>query len=374
LGLDKLTVSWYTVTGTVTGSGTGHIVIGWVSMGRVTIRDVATAAGVSRQTVSRVLNDKPDVAKETRKRVLEVIDQLGYRPSSLARSLSHGRSYTLGVVTYGLQYFGPAHTLVGIERQANEMGYRLHWSMVKRPAESGVEALHDMLSYRVDGIIWAVSEIGDNRHWVEREICDLDVPVVFHDTRPCPGLSVVNVDNHLGGYLATKHLLDQGYQRIGLITGPLDWWAASERQAGWQQALEEAGLGPEKDLVVEGTWSAASGERGLHRLLEQRPDMDALFTCNDQMALGALKATRMRDLAVPQDLAIVGYDDISEAPFFSPPLSTIRQDLHELGRRGVQELVRLIDARQRELPDVEPKTISLQPELVTRESSAVRNQ
>jgi len=142
-------------------------------MGKVTIRDVAAAASVSRQTVSRVLNNKPDVAKETRQRVLEVIEELGYRPSSIARSLTQGRSYTLGVVSYGLQYFGPSHTLVGIEHQANEMGYTLHLSLVQQPAKSGVQILHDMLSYHVDGIIWAVSEIGDNRDWAEREIFDL---------------------------------------------------------------------------------------------------------------------------------------------------------------------------------------------------------
>jgi LacI family transcriptional regulator len=340
-------------------------------MGKVTIRDVAAAAGVSRQTVSRVLNDKPDVARETRRRILEVIEELGYRPSTLARSLSHGRSYTLGIVTYGLQYFGPAHTLVGIEHQANEMGYRLHLGMVERPAESGVRVLHDMLSYRVDGVIWAVSEIGNNRDWAEREICNLDVPVVFLDMRPCPNLSVVNIDNRSGGYLATKHLLDQGYRRIGLITGPLDWWAASERKSGWQQALDEAGLNPEQNLAVEGTWSAASGERGLRRLLEQCPDVDAVFACNDQMALGALKAAREMSLQVPEDLALVGYDDVPEASYFSPPLSTIRQDLDELGRCAVKELGRLIEAKHQEQTDIEPATIHLQPELIVRESSVI---
>jgi LacI family transcriptional regulator len=340
-------------------------------MGKVTIRDVAAAAGVSRQTVSRVLNKKPDVAKETRQRVLEVIDRLDYRPSSIARSLTQGRSYTLGVVSYGLQYFGPSHTLVGIEHQANEMGYTLHLSLVQQPATSGVQILHDMLSYHVDGIIWAVSEIGNNRDWTEHEICHLDVPVVFLDTRPCPGLSVVNIDNRRGGYLATKHLLDQGYQRIGLITGPLDWWSAQQRKSGWQDALEEAGAVVEDRLIVEGTWSAASGERGLRRLLEQHPDVDAVFACNDQMALGALKMTREMSLQVPEDLAIVGYDDVPEAPFFSPPLSTVRQDLHELGRCAVQELGRLVEVKQQELPDVQSKTIVLQPELIVRESSVV---
>jgi LacI family transcriptional regulator len=338
-------------------------------MEKVTIRDVAAAAGVSRQTVSRVLNDRPDVARETRRRILEVIDELGYRPSSIARSLTQGRSYTLGVVSYGVQYFGPSHTLVGIEHQANEMGYTLHLSLVQKPAESGVKFLHDMLSYHVDGIIWAVSEIGNNRDWAEREICNLNVPVVFLDMRPCPNLSVVNIDNRNGGYLATKHLLDQGYRQIGLITGPLDWWSAQQRKSGWQDAIKQAGRPIEETLIVEGTWSAASGERGLRRLLKRRPDVDAVFACNDQMALGALKTTRELSLQVPEDLALVGYDDVPEAPFFSPPLSTVRQDLDQLGRCAVQELGRQIEAKLQEQEDIQPETILLQPELIVRESS-----
>jgi LacI family transcriptional regulator len=340
-------------------------------MAKVTIRDVAAAAGVSRQTVSRVLNDRPDVAKETRQRVLDVIGQLGYRPSSLARSLTQGRSYTLGVVSYGVQYFGPSHTLAGIEGQASEMGYTLHLNLVDNPSESGIPVLHDMLSYQVDGILWAVSEIGDNRAWAEQEICQLNVPVVFLDMRPCPNLSVVNIDNRTGGFLATGHLLDQGYRHVGLITGPSNWWSAQQRKAGWQDALEEADLAPDESLVVEGTWSPASGERGLRQLLEQHPDVDALFASNDQMALGALKTTRELGKRVPEDLAIVGFDNVPEAPYFSPPLSTVRQDLDGLGRSAVKELGRLIEARQQEDAEIEPRTITLRPELIVRESSQV---
>jgi LacI family transcriptional regulator len=340
-------------------------------MRKATIRDVAAAAGVSRQTVSRVLNDKPDVAKQTRQRVLEVIQELGYRPSSIARSLTQGRSCTLGIVSYGVQYFGPSHTLAGIEHQANEMGYRLHLSLVRHPSDSGVRILHDLLSYHVDGIIWAVSEIGNNRDWAEQEICQLGVPVVFLDMRPCPNLSVVNIDNRQGGYIATKHLLDQGHESVGLITGPLDWWSAQQRKAGWQAALVEAGRPVEDSLVVEGRWSAASGERGLHRLLEQRPAVTALFACNDQMALGALKALRQLGRRVPEDLAVVGFDDAPEAAFFCPPLSTMRQDLNELGRASIRELGRLIEAKLQDDDQVEPRTILLQPELVVRESSVV---
>jgi LacI family transcriptional regulator len=270
-----------------------------------------------------------------------------------------------------VQYFGPSHTLAGIERQASEMGYTLHLSLVDNPSESGIQVLHDMLSYQVDGILWAVSEIGNNRAWAEQEICQLSVPVVFLDMRPCPNLSVVNIDNRTGGFLATKHLLDQGYRHVGLITGPSKWWSAQQRKAGWRDALEEAGLSPEESLVVEGTWSPASGERGLRQLLARRPDVDALFASNDQMALGALKTTRELGKRVPQDLAIVGFDNVPEAPYFSPPLSTVRQDLDEWGRGAVRELGRIIEARQQGDAEIDPRTITFRPELIVRESSRV---
>ena len=340
-------------------------------MSRTTIRDVAAVAGVSYQTVSRVLNNKPDVAEETRQRVLEVIEQLGYQPSSIARSLTQGRSYTLGVVSYGVEFYGPANTLSGIEHQANELGYTLLLSLMRHPETSGVQVLRDMLSYYVDGIVWAVSGIGDSREWTEKEMSHLSIPVVLLDMPPSPHLSIVNVDSRRGGYMATRHLLDQGYQTIGLIAGPLDWWAARQRKLGWQEALEEAGLAIEDSLVVEGTWSAASGERGLGRLLEQHPSVDAVFASNDQMALGVLKAARETGRRVPEDLAVVGFDDIPEAAFFCPPLSTVRQDLDELGRCAVRELGRMIEARQRGEAAVDPISISLQPELIVRESSNV---
>jgi DNA-binding LacI/PurR family transcriptional regulator len=341
-------------------------------MGKTTIRDVAAAAGVSRQTISRVLNDKPDVAEETRQRVLEVIERLGYRPSIIARSLTQGRSCTLGVVSYGVQYFGPSHTLAGIEQEANELGYTLLLSLTRQPEMSGAPFLRDMLSYHVDGVIWAVSEIGSNRDWVIEELSQLPVPVVFLDTHPYSNLSVVNVDNRAGGYLATTHLVAEGYRQIGLIAGPLNWWSARERKLGWEGALKEADLTADDSLVVEGTWSAASGERALHRLLEQHPAVQAVFACNDQMALGALKAARKLERRIPEDLAVVGFDDVPESRFFHPPLSTVRQDLGELGRCAVRELHRVIEGRRQHRGDSEPRTIVLQPELVIRESSVVQ--
>ena len=337
---------------------------------RVTIKQVAKEAGVSTQTVSRVINHRPDVAPETRRRVLQVIDRLGYRPSNIARSLIQGRSYTLGVVGYGLEYFGPSRTLSGIERQANELGYSLLLSLIRQPEKNDVEQiLRELLSRYVDGIVWAVPEIGNNRDWTQQEIAQLSVPIVFLSTQPHSNQSVVAVDNRSGGRMATQHLLDQGYQNIGLITGPLDWWEARQRHLGWQDALKEVAV--ENNLVAKGDWAAESGERGLRQLLEQRPDIDAVFVCNDQMALGALQAARQMGVRVPEDLALVGFDDIPESAYFYPPLSTVRQDMVELGRRAVRELGRMIEASQQGKAVVAPKAILLQPQLIIRESSVV---
>lgn len=335
---------------------------------RVTIRQVAKESGVSTQTVSRVINHHPNVALETRRRVLQVIDRLGYQPSSIARSLIQGYSGTLGVVGYGLEYFGPSRTLSGVEQQANELGYSLLLSLMRQPEKNDVEqVLRDMFSRYVDGIIWAMPEIGNNRAWIRQGTPQLSVPIVFLSMQPHPNLSVVAVDNRRGGRMATEHLLDQGYQTIGLITGPLDWWEARQRQLGWQDALKE--VITEDHLVVEGDWTAESGERGLRQLLEQCPDMDAVFVCNDQMALGVLQAARQMGIRVPEDLALVGFDDTPESAYFYPPLSTVRQDMVELGRCAVRELGCMIEASQQGRAVVESKAILLQPQLVIRESS-----
>ena len=337
---------------------------------RLTMREVAEQAGVSTQTVSRVLNHRPDVAPETRQRVRQIIDRLGYQANNVARSLVQGRSFTLGVVAWGLEYFGPSRTLSGVEQEASDLGYVLLLSLIRQPGNGDVvQLLRDVLARQVDGIVWAVPEIGSNRDWIRKESSRLPVPVVFLSMRPQPDLSVAAVDNRAGGRMATKHLLDVGYENVGLITGPLTWWEARQRQSGWQDALQEAGIATEDNLVVEGDWQAASGERGLRQLLEQRPDLDAVFISNDQMALGALQAARKLGVRVPEDLALVGFDDVPESVYFLPPLSTVRQDMVELGRCAVRELARTIEATQQGQADVEPNTILLEPELIVRESS-----
>ena len=339
-------------------------------MPRTTIADVARTAGVSKATVSRVLAGQTRyVREETRQRVLQAVDALGYHPSNAARSLKSKRSFTLGIVGYGLEYFGPACTLSGIEQEASKLGYTILLHLVRQPETNNVEQLLTKMGSRyVDGIIWAVPEIGGNRAWLENKPPSLSVPIVFLSMEPQPDQFVVAVDNYSGGLSATRHLIAQGCRNIGLITGPLDWWEARQRKLGWQKALEGVGLPPKDGLFVEGNWSTASGERGLSQLLNKHPEIDGVFACNDRMALGALKAARELGRRVPQDLAMVGFDDTQDSAYFHPSLSTVRQDITELGRRAVRELGMEIQASQSGDPPT-PKTVLLQPELIVRESS-----
>ena len=339
---------------------------------KTTIKHVAQEAGVSTQTVSRVINQRPDVAPETRSRVQGVIDRLGYQPSYVARSLIQGRSFTLGVVAYGLDYFGPSRTLSGIEKQANELGFTLLLSLIRQPdptEHTPKRLLRDMLARHVDGIIWAVPDIGTNRAWIEKEIPGLPVPVVFLSMEPRQGLSVVAIDNQYGGCLATEHLLAHGYHKVGHVTGPLDWWEARQRQLGWQDALENAGMEVEGDLIAVGNWSAESGMRGLRHLLEQHPNVEAVFFGNDQMALGGIRAAHQLGLRIPEDVAIIGFDDIPESAYFCPPLSTVRQPIFDLGAHAVRELTRRIEASQLGDVGVQPRASLIKPQLVIRESS-----
>jgi LacI family transcriptional regulator len=339
-------------------------------MPRTTIADVARAADVSKATVSRVLAGQTKYVREvTRQRVLKAIDELEYHPSNAARSLKSKRSFTLGIVGYGLEYFGPSCTLSGIEQEASELGYTILLNLIRQPETNNVKLLfREMLSRYVDGIIWAVPEIGQNRAWMGRKDHQLSVPIVFLSMEPQLDQFVVAVDNYSGGLLATRHLITQGCQNIGLITGPLDWWEARQRKRGWQEALESVGLPTRDGFIAEGNWLAASGERGLAQILARHPEIDSVFACNDRMALGALKTARQLGRRVPEDLAIVGFDDTPDAAYYYPPLSTVRQDMVELGRRAVRELGKVIRAAQSDNPAT-PETTLLQPELIVRKSS-----
>jgi LacI family transcriptional regulator len=336
----------------------------------VTLLDVARLAGVSTKTVSRVVNNQGEISHTTRQRVQAAIAQLGYRPNILARSLVNRRSNTLAVVAWGIDYYGPSRTVVGIEQQSDEFGYSLFLNLVARPDDADVDHLLDeLITRRVDGIIWAAPEVGDNRSWLGPAILAQLPPIVFLSMAPRPDLSIVAVKNRAGAVEAVQHLLDQGRRRIGQIAGPLAWWEARERYAGWEEALTRAGLPVGPSLSVQGDWSAASGDRALRALLAQAPGLDAIFVGSDQMALGALGAAHSLGRRVPDDLAFVGFDDIPESAFFWPPLTTVRQPLIDAGRIAVRTLHQIIDDEWQQRDGPSPTMTLIEPELVIRASS-----
>jgi LacI family transcriptional regulator len=341
--------------------------------GRATIKEVAFAAGVSTQTVSRVINNRPDVSPETRKRVQTIIDQLSYQPSALARSLISQRSYTLGVVTAGLRLLGPSRTLSGITQAAEGAGYSLLLKELSNfDVNNIVPIIQTLISHHVDGIIWAVPEVGENRNWVNQLSLDIEIPIVYLTMKSKEQISVVSINNYLGGQMAVSHLLEQGYHHVGHLTGPLDWWEARERKAAWNDVLKDAKLEVKDEHWVEGNWSSASGALAIEKLLTQYPEIDAVFVANDQMALSVMQFACRNGLQIPDDLGVVGFDDIPESEYFWPPLTTIRQDQYNVGEVAVEEIIKIIETNWNEQKQVQPKSIMLTPALVVRQSSVRR--
>lgn len=337
-----------------------------------TLRDVAELSGVSVKTVSRVVNNQENIAAATQARVRAALKELDYRPNILARSLIHQRSNTLAVVAWGMDYFGPSRAVVGIEQQAHTLGYSLFLSLIGEPRlDDRDRILGPLIDRRVDGIIWAVPEVGDNRAWLmSADLAQLP-PIIFLFNEPRPGVATAIGDNRGGAREATQHLLDQGRRKIGIITGPLATWEARERYAGWQQALSQVGQTPSRAWVAEGEWSAESGAAGMRQLFEATPDLDAVYACSDQIALGALGMATRLGRQVPRDLAIVGYDNSPESAFFMPPLTTVDQQLNAMGRAAVQMLVEMIEARRSGGP-LEPAPVRvIAPELIVRASSVL---
>lgn len=336
----------------------------------VTLQDVAALAGVSIKTVSRVVNNQGEISEATRQRVQAAIDELGYRPNVLARSLVHRRTDTLAVVAWGIEYFGPSRTMVGIEQQSDELGYSLFLNLVGQPDDISYERILDtLLARRVDGVVWAVPEVGDNRKWITPGLLERFPPIVFLSMQSQPGLTIAAVNNVSGARQATQHLIDQGRRKIAIIMGPKPWWEARERFAGWKSTLEEAGLSISPSLIAESYWSAAGGERAMQQLLKQVPDIDAVFASSDQIALGALGAIHQSGRRVPEDLAVVGFDNTPDSAFYWPPLTTVYQKLVNVGHIAVQSLHQIIELRRRQKGYAEAATTVIEPELIVRASS-----
>ncbi|HYO35904.1 MAG TPA: LacI family DNA-binding transcriptional regulator [Geodermatophilus sp.] len=301
--------------------------------------DVAALAGVSQQTVSRVVNGSPHVAPRTRERVEQAIAQLGYRPNLAARALVTGCSRTIGLVAVHVSHHGPAQTLIGLEKAAREAGYSLAVSILDDATAAAVrEAVARLVSHRVDAVV-ALSTYDD----AARAIGGLDTPVplvtvqVAGQVAGGRGRPAVSVDQEAGARLATRHLLSLGHRTVHHVTGPEGSQEACGRTAGWRAVLAAAGA--PVPALLRGDWTASSGHaagRELGGRIHRGEEVTAVFLANDQMALGLLAALHEEGLSVPGDVSVVGFDDLPEAPYLVPPLTTVRQDFAELGRRGVQ--------------------------------------
>ncbi len=296
--------------------------------------DVAGLAGVSHQTVSRVIADHPNVRPRTRARVLAAIEELGYLPNTAARALATGRSKTLGVVSLNSTLFGPASTLYSIEEAAKLAGYFVTVASVRSLDRMSLrEATARLIGQAVDGlvVIAPLASAADALRDLPK-----DTAIVAVDGDPDAHDAVVGVDQVTGARIATQHLLAAGHRTVWHIAGPQDWLDARGRIAGWQEALEQAGA--EVPPLLNGDWSARSGYQA-GQVLARMPDVTAVFAGNDQMALGLLRALNERGRQVPSDISVVGFDDIPEAAYYTPPLTTVRQDFDAVGRRSLHMLI-----------------------------------
>ena len=319
--------------------------------------DVAELAGVSVMTVSRVINSSAPVSENTRQRVQEAIAELGYRANVAARTLAGGRSRVLGAIGVETTYYGPSHTLFGIEGAAREAGHALSFVTLRETTIDGMRAALEQLN---DAHVEAVIALAPIRSAIDAlAALEPRIPIVVTSDAPLD-MSTVGIDQYEGGRMATRHLLDLGHATVHHIRGPEGWVHGEDRTRGWEDELRQRGCEPGHCLT--GDWSPQSGYEAA-RVLGSDPTTTAIFAGNDQMALGAQLALHDAGRRVPHDVSVVGYDDTTESAFFVPPLTTVRQDFTELGRRSVAKVLAMLSG--------EPSDhVLIEPELVVRRSTA----
>ena len=312
----------------------------------VTIHQVAEEAGVSIQTVSRVINNRSDVSEETRKRIREIMGRLGYQPFAIARGLASNRTYTLGLVTVDFADPWFSQVVTGAEQEAHEHGYCFMLGSSACNPEDEPKFLRLLTERHVDGILFVRASCAEeSKHLLRMK--EMGVQVVTTGFHPRGwDLTVVDVDNIGGGRKATEYLIGLGHRRIAMLTGPLDWNSARDRQDGYIQALEANGISTDPELIVEASWLHRDGYLSMKRLLDKKLPFTAVFAQNDRLARGAISALHEVGLRVPEDISIIGYDDIPEAEFSDPPLTTIRQPMRTIGEAATRLLIQMIENRE----------------------------
>ena len=323
------------------------------------IRDVARLSGVSHQTVSRVLNNHPSIKPSTKARVLQVMEELQYRPNRAARALSRGRSRTIGILSASSDQYGPASSIAAIQNAAREAGYYVNTANLASGDRASIEeALNHLMLQAVEGIVVIAPQV---RVFDALEQLSIDVPYVTLQSTGRLDDHALSVDQIAGARLATRHLIDLGHRNIYHLAGPQDWIEAEARMRGF---LDEMGARDVPTTApILGDWTADFGYHAGRELLRVR-DFTAIFSSNDQMALGMIHAAREAGLDVPGDLSVVGFDDIPEAAHFWPPLTTVRQDFPELGRRCIALLLSSLGGEAEGYPG------TIVPELIVRASTA----
>ena len=331
---------------------------------QTTIRDVAVQAGVSHQTVSRVINNSKGVAACTRIRVESAIKEVGYRPNAIARSMVMGHTLTLGCITPNLTNSIFSSMIESAQAEARRQGFFILTGSA--PSVDEVQPLLDeMLNRRVDGLL-VLNPRDDDRYLHLLPLIKKGMPVVYLKNSPKGELvSSVCSDDQSGSYQATQYLLELGHTSIATITGPDSEECTQDRLEGYRKILLETGINLEEALVVKGDWTAESGGKAIRQLLASGVPFSSVFAQNDRMAVGAIRALMDVGLRVPQDVSIIGYDDIPLATYFDPPLTTVHQPTDEFGRYGAQLL---IDAVQN--PKNKPKQVRLNAQIIKRNSCA----
>ena len=328
---------------------------------KITIADVAREAGVSSQTVSRVINNKGELKPETRRSVIEVIERLGYRPSSIARSLATNRTFTLGLSVPDIDNpFWPGIAR-GIEDVAWEQGYHVFLCNTTEDPKREAAVLQLLEDKRVDGVIVAGSRLPDERlqPLIEKHLA----AVLVNRTLPGGAAGSVRVDVVHGAALAITHLLTRGRRRIAHLGGPPASQNSQGHISGYSSALLAAGIAPDPELIRPGPPYREGGLQAAKALLSARPDIDALYCYNDLVAIGAMQACAELGLRVPEDIAVVGYDDILMAGLVTPALTTLRISTHQLGAAAARMLFERINGRS------EQSEVVMTPELVIRASA-----
>ena len=325
-----------------------------------TMADVADVAGVSHQTVSRVVNGATAIRPATRERVLAAIADLGYRRNTAARTLVTRRSGSIGVITTDMSQFGPARTLLGLESASRAAGYQLSLALMSDYTPTAlVEAAEHLLMQAVEALVVVVAHPQTLPLLASLQP---GLPVVAVGAGVAPMPLTAGIGQVEGAEQATTHLLELGHASVAHLAGPGDWLESVARAKGWRQAMRRAGL-PAPSIIAEGDWSARSGyEIGRSMLRGPRPT--AVFVANDQMALGLLRAIDEAGLRAPDDISVVGFDDLPEAAYFTPPLTTVHPNFFELGRRAMDLIARALDG------DLAALATPVEPVLVIRASTA----